>query len=152
MAMNKRLQREFQEMQTNGVKSFEGLKVDESNFYVWEGLITPEKPPYNKGAFRIQITFPRDYPFKPPTVLFKTKIYHPNIDENGQVCLGIISTENWKPATRVEAVISGLVKLINDPEHEHPQRADIAEEFDKNKKKFMKSAEEHTKKYAEKRE
>lgn len=57
---------------------------------------------YNKGAFKINIEFPAEYPFKPPKITFKTKIYHPNIDEKGQVCLPIISAENWKPATKTD--------------------------------------------------
>lgn len=61
-----------------------------------------DNPPYSKGAFRIEITFPAEYPFKPPKICFKTKIYHPNIDEKGQVCLPIISAENWKPATKTD--------------------------------------------------
>lgn len=58
--------------------------------------------PYDKGAFRVELIFPAEYPFKPPRITFKTKIYHPNIDEKGQVCLPIISAENWKPATRTD--------------------------------------------------
>ena len=61
-----------------------------------------DSPPYNKGAFRIEINFPAEYPFKPPRITFKTKIYHPNVDEKGQVCLPIISAENWKPATKTD--------------------------------------------------
>ena len=63
-------------------------------------FLTQENPPYDKGAFRIDILFPVEYPFKPPKITFKTKIYHPNIDEKGQVCLPIITSENWKPATK----------------------------------------------------
>lgn len=63
-------------------------------------FVFQEFPPYDKGAFRIEIIFPAEYPFKPPKVTFKTKIYHPNIDEKGQICLPIISVENWKPATK----------------------------------------------------
>ncbi len=154
-----------------------------------------ENAPYNKGAFRIEINFPAEYPFKPPKIAFKTKIYHPNIDEKGQVkmlilnfynilfvwqfllglqkfipsgiachtyycvyfdnlfqvCLPIISAENWKPATKTDQVIQALVALVNDPEPEHPLRADLAEEYSKDKKKFMKNAEEFTKKNSEKR-
>lgn len=61
-----------------------------------------DNPPYDKGAFRIEINFPTEYPFKPPKITFKTKIYHPNIDEKGQVCLPVISAENWKPATKTD--------------------------------------------------
>ncbi len=110
-----------------------------------------ETPPYNKGAFRIEIVFPAEYPFKPPKITFKTKIYHPNIDEKGQVCLPIISPENWKPATKTDQVIQALVALVHDPEPEHPLRGELAEEYTKDKKKFMRNAEEYTKKHAEKR-
>jgi len=52
----------------------------------WLRVWKQENAPYNKGAFRIEINFPAEYPFKPPKIAFKTKIYHPNIDEKGQVC------------------------------------------------------------------
>ena len=65
-------------------------------------LLLKDNPPYDKGAFRIEIIFPAEYPFKPPKITFKTKIYHPNIDEKGQVCLPVISPENWKPATKTD--------------------------------------------------
>ena len=122
-----------------------------------------------QGAFIIDLVFPPEYPFKPPKVSFRTKIYHPNIDEKGQVCLPIVAAENWKPATKTEQVIQSLVGLVNDPEPDHPLRADLAgeierswnrhtlnififkEEFTKDKKKFFKNAEEFTKKNSEKR-
>merc|ERR1711926_19420 len=131
--------------------SFRDIQVDEQNILTWHGLIVPENAPYNKGAFRIEINFPAEYPFKPPKIAFKTKIYHPNIDEKGQVCLPIIGAENWNPATKTDQVVQALVALVNDPEPEHPLRADLAEEYSKDRKKFMKNAEEFTKKNSEKR-
>ena len=129
-----------------------------------------DNPPYNKGAFKISIEFQAEYPFKPPKILFLTRIYHPNIDEKGQVCLPIISPENWKPATKTDqgeathttivnkyvfflslTVIQALVALVHDPEPEHPLRGDLAEEYTKDRKTFNKKAEEYTVKYAEKR-
>ncbi|KAK9497566.1 hypothetical protein O3M35_004265 [Rhynocoris fuscipes] len=151
MAATRRLQKELQDIRQSGLKSFREIQVDDSNILNWQGLIVPDNPPYNKGAFRIEITFPAEYPFKPPKITFKTKIYHPNVDEKGQVCLPIISAENWKPATKTDQVIQALVALVTDPEPEHPLRGDVAEEFVKDRKKFMKNADEFTKKHAERR-
>jgi len=151
MAATRRLQKELSDIRKSGVRSFRDIQVDEQNMLAWQGLIVPDNSPYNKGAFRIDINFPAEYPFKPPKITFRTKIYHPNIDEKGQVCLPIISAENWKPATKTDQVIQALVALVNDPEPEHPLRADLAEEYSKDKKKFLKNAEDFTKKFAEKR-
>ncbi|KAL3857451.1 hypothetical protein ACJMK2_012121 [Sinanodonta woodiana] len=151
MAATRRLQKELSDIRKSENNILKNIQVDESNILLWQGLLVPENPPYNKGAFKIQIDFPAEYPFKPPKITFKTKIYHPNIDEKGQVCLPIISAENWKPATKTDQVLQSLASLINDPEPEHPLRADLAEEFTKDKKKFMKNAEEFTKRNSEKR-
>ncbi|KAK6640658.1 Ubiquitin-conjugating enzyme E2 L3 [Polyplax serrata] len=151
MAATRRLQKELGDIRSSGLKAFREIQVDETNMLTWQGLIVPDNPPYNKGAFRIEINFPAEYPFKPPKINFKTKIYHPNIDEKGQVCLPIIFAENWKPATKTDQGTQALVALVNDPEPEHPLRTELAEEFLKDKKKFIKNAEEFTKKHSEKR-
>jgi len=151
MAASRRLQKELGDIRKSNLKSFRDIQVDESNLLNWQGLLVPENSPYNKGAWRIDIVFPAEYPFKPPKVSFRTKIYHPNIDEKGQVCLPIISAENWKPATKTNQVIQALVTLVNDPEPNHPLRADLAEEYTKDRKKFLKNAEEFTRKHSEKR-
>uniref|UniRef100_A0A1L8DSR8 Ubiquitin-conjugating enzyme E2-18 kDa n=1 Tax=Nyssomyia neivai TaxID=330878 RepID=A0A1L8DSR8_9DIPT len=151
MAASRRLQKELSDLRASGLKSFRDIVVDETNILVWTGLIVPDNPPYNKGAFRIEINFPAEYPFKPPKISFKTRIYHPNIDEKGQVCLPIISAENWKPATKTDQVIQALIALVNDPEPEHPLRADLAGEYLNDRKKFMKNAEDFTRKNSEKR-
>ncbi|XP_015831954.1 ubiquitin-conjugating enzyme E2 L3b isoform X1 [Nothobranchius furzeri] len=104
MAASRRLAKELEEIRRSGMKNFRNIQVEESNLLSWQGLIVPDNPPYDKGAFRIEIIFPTEYPFKPPKITFKTKIYHPNIDEKGQVCLPVISAENWKPATKTDQV------------------------------------------------
>nr|XP_045727950.1 ubiquitin-conjugating enzyme E2 L3-like [Mirounga angustirostris] len=110
-----------------------------------------DNPPYDKGAFRMEINFPAEYPLKHPKITFKTKIYHPNIDEKGQVCLPGISAENCKPATRTGQVIQSLTALVNDPQPEQPLWADLAEKYSEDPKKFCKNAEAIPKKYWEKR-
>lgn len=151
MAATRRLQKELQDLRNAGLKAFRDIQVDDANILLWQGLLVPDSAPFNKGAFKIEIQFPAEYPFKPPKLVFKTKIYHPNVDEKGQICLPIVSVENWKPATKTEQVIQALVNLVNEPEPDHPLRGDLAEEYTRDKKKFFKNAEEFTKKHGEKR-
>ncbi|KAF5401849.1 hypothetical protein PHET_04543 [Paragonimus heterotremus] len=149
-ATSARLQKELANLNNACNKILRNLTVDNSNMRLWTGYIVPEEAPYSKGAFKIEITFPPEYPFKPPKLIFRTPIYHPNIDEKGMICLPIITPENWKPATKIEHVLQALISLLHSPEIEHPLRSDVAEEYVKDIKKFMKTAEEHTRKYAEK--
>ncbi|XP_076799766.1 ubiquitin-conjugating enzyme E2 L3-like isoform X1 [Clavelina lepadiformis] len=151
MAATRRLQKEMMTIQQSTNKSYRFMETNSTNLLVWNMLIIPQVAPYNKGAFKIEITFPAEYPFKPPKITFKTKIYHPNIDEKGQMCLPIISPECWKPATKADQVLCDLVKMIHEPQPEHPLRADVAEEYSRDRNKFNKTAEEFTKKYSEKR-
>ncbi|CAD5213725.1 unnamed protein product [Bursaphelenchus okinawaensis] len=152
MASNRRLQKEVVELKALPESICKIIEINEQNFLNWTLLLLPQKDPYSKGAFRIQVTFPAEYPFKPPKIVFNTQIYHPNVDEKGQVCLGIVLPENWKPATKIVQVVHELLDLICEPELDHPLRSELAEEFRQDKKKFFKTAEDFTKKHAEKRD
>ena len=92
------------------IKLLAGIFYGFYNIY-YISLYFQDQVPFNKGAFKVEINFPAEYPFKPPKVTFKTKIYHPNIDEKGQVCLPIISPEHWKPATKTDQGMEYLIIL-----------------------------------------
>ncbi|XP_021532101.1 ubiquitin/ISG15-conjugating enzyme E2 L6 isoform X4 [Aotus nancymaae] len=77
-------------------------------------------------------------------IKFTTKIYHPNVDENGQVCLPIISNENWKPCTKTCQVLEALNVLVNRPNMAEPLRVDLADLLTQNPELFRKNAEEFT--------
>uniref|UniRef100_A0A1B6M388 Ubiquitin-conjugating enzyme E2-18 kDa n=1 Tax=Graphocephala atropunctata TaxID=36148 RepID=A0A1B6M388_9HEMI len=145
-----RIQKELSQIRNSNDK-FKNVQVEDSDMFVWNGVLYPINPPYNRGAFKIKMVFPKEYPFKPPTLQFITKIYHPNIDEDGAVCLSIVNPEMWKPATKVTNIVEALVQLIDEPEPDHPLRADIAELYIKDRKKFLKNADEFTRKNGEKR-
>ncbi|KAG8893149.1 Ubiquitin-conjugating enzyme E2 4 [Tulasnella sp. 408] len=71
------------------------------NLFQWQATIMgPGDSPYAGGVFFLTITFPTDYPFKPPKVSFTTKIYHPNINANGSICLDILR-DQWSPALTI---------------------------------------------------
>ena len=150
----KRIEKELEEVRGAGLKGFRDINVEKANSLQWTGLLVPESAPYNMGAFCVKIDFPTHYPFQPPEITFQTKIYHPNIDDNGKICMQIICTHcpehSWAPAIRVQQVLQALVALLQEPDFEHILRPDLGEEFKKDKKKFMENAEEFTKKYAEK--
>lgn len=64
--------------------------------------------PYSGGVFFLAIHFPTDYPFKPPKVTFTTRIYHPNINSNGSICLDILR-DQWSPALTIS---KGMNKFV----------------------------------------
>ena len=57
-------------------------------------LVGPKETPYTGGLFSLTVDFPAEYPFKPPSIIFKTPIYHLNIDRNGKICLDIFKDNN----------------------------------------------------------
>uniref|UniRef100_A0A1B6ECD3 Ubiquitin-conjugating enzyme E2-18 kDa n=1 Tax=Clastoptera arizonana TaxID=38151 RepID=A0A1B6ECD3_9HEMI len=151
MANSKRLQREVCNIMADGGIESVNLIIDESNYNLWEGLILPNNLPYSKGAFKINIDFPLDYPFKPPKITFITQIYHPNVNEKGEICLTILNSENWKPTTKISQVLMELVNVIDKPELSHSLRPDVADEYINNYKHFLKTAESYVLLHSEKR-
>lgn len=73
----------------------------------------PGDSPYSGGVFFVMIHFPPDYPFKPPKVQFQTKVYHPNVNSQGSICLDILK-EQWSPALTISKVgtFSALSRLF----------------------------------------
>ena len=96
------LSQELADIKVQNHAFIDNIEAKDDNILLWKGTIKPLMAPYDKGAFQIELNFPTEYPFKPPILTFQTPIYHPNVDEKGQVCLPIINAANWKPATKTE--------------------------------------------------
>lgn len=56
----------------------------------------PAQSPYEGGIFRLELFLPEDYPMTPPKIRFLTKIYHPNIDKLGRICLDVLKGVSLK--------------------------------------------------------
>ena len=107
----------------------------------------PDESPYSGGVYFLNIHFPTDYPFKPPKITFTTRIYHPNINSNGSICLDILK-DQWSPALTVSKVLLSISSLLCDPNPDDPLVPNIAHEYKTDKVKYEASAREWTRKYA----
>ena len=95
-------------------------------------IMGPSDSPYQGGVFFLDIQFPPDYPFKPPKCQFKTKVYHPNINANGGICLDILKNQ-WSPALTTTKVLLYISSLLSDPNPDDPLVGEIAALFKSNK-------------------
>uniref|UniRef100_A0ABI7ZBS9 UBC core domain-containing protein n=1 Tax=Felis catus TaxID=9685 RepID=A0ABI7ZBS9_FELCA len=141
------LSTELESLQAKLPRYLRNLFSHDADVLVWHALLLPEKPPYNLKAFHLRINFPEDYPFKPPTVTFTTRIYHPNVGHNGEVCLPIISKENWSPYTKTCQVLEALNVLVNRPDLGQPVRLELADLLKQDPELFHREAREFTLKY-----
>ena len=97
------------------------------------------------------VEIPHKYPFIPPRVYFLTKIYHPNINEEGRICMDILKCQpegNWKPTFTIESILIAVQLLMSQPNPEDPLMGAIANEYKFNKTEFDRKASEWTLKYA----
>lgn len=107
----------------------------------------PPDSPYQGGVFFLTIHFPTDYPFKPPKVAFTTRIYHPNINSNGSICLDILRSQ-WSPALTISKVLLSICSLLCDPNPDDPLVPEIARIYKTDREKYNELAREWTRKYA----
>ncbi|URE37030.1 NEDD8-conjugating enzyme [Musa troglodytarum] len=104
------------------VISFPNGKDDLMNFEI---SIRPDEGYYQGGTFVFTFQVSPSYPHEPPKVKCKTKVYHPNIDLEGNVCLNILR-EDWKPVLNINTVVYGLILLFMQPNDEDPLNHDAA--------------------------
>ena len=102
------------------------IDPSESDLFKWEGsIVGPDESPYEGGMFFLTMEIPNDYPQKPPKVKFTTRVYHPNIHSNGDICLDILK-DDWKPSLTIGAVMKQLSSLLINPNPENPLEPTIA--------------------------
>ena len=118
------------------------------DMYEWQASIMgPKDSPYSGGVFWLKIHFPKDHPFKPPKVMFLTRIYHPNISSSGAICIDILK-DNWSPALTISKVLLCICSLLDDPNPDDPLVPDIAELFNSDREAYNTKAKVMTLQFA----
>jgi ubiquitin-conjugating enzyme E2 D/E len=149
MAAAKRIARELADLKKDPPGDCSAGPLEESDMFTWEAvLFGPPDTPYAGGVFNANIQFPLDYPFKPPRVMFTTKIYHPNINAQGFICLDILK-QNWSPALTISKVLLSVLSMLSDPNPNDPLVPDIADQYVKNRAEYELIAREWTQLYAQ---
>ena len=110
-------------------------------------ILGPPDTPYEGGRFEAEILLPEDYPMSPPKILMKSKIYHPNIDKLGRICLDILKS-NWTPVLQLKSVLLSLQSLLSSPDEKDFLNIEVAEKWKKDPEGAKAIAKEWTKLYA----
>jgi ubiquitin-conjugating enzyme E2 I len=80
---------------------------------------------WHGGIFKITLEFPKEYPIKPPICTFQPPLFHPNVYEDGQVCLSILDEEQgWKPQLTVKQILLGIQELLDTPNIDSPAHSE----------------------------
>ena len=121
------------------------LKIDPPNgisinvnedIYNWDGMIIgPDDSPWEGGIFQLKIKLPNEYPHRPPTIKFITKMFHPNIYKNGNICLDILQSK-WSPVYDIRSVLISIQSLLTDPNTSSPANLDASKLYTSDIKEY----------------
>jgi len=145
----KRLNMEFKQ-QEKEPNCYYSLYPDEKNFLSWDILLFgPNDTIFEGGIFKCRLEFTKEYPTKPPKFKFIDNLFHPNIYQNGDVCISILHegvdiygyediSERWNPSHSVNSILMSILSILAAPNFESPANVDASklwqENFDEYKK------------------
>ncbi|KAJ8925969.1 hypothetical protein NQ315_009824 [Exocentrus adspersus] len=130
---------EYKSLQEEPVEGFCVKLVNEDNLFEWEvAIFGPPDTLYMGGCFKARMKFPTDYPYSPPSIRFLTKVWHPNVYENGDLCISILHPpvddpqsgelpcERWNPTQNVRTILLSVISLLNEPNTFSPANVDAS--------------------------
>lgn len=135
----KRIQKELAELKLDPTPNCNAAPKGE-NLYKWVATILgPTGSVYEGGVFHLDILLPASYPFAPPIVNFRTKIYHCNITRRGVICLDTLH-EKWSPALTISKVLLAITLLMTDCNPNSPMVGSIASQYQRNRPEYDRTA------------
>ncbi|TKA22838.1 Ubiquitin-conjugating enzyme E2 36 [Salinomyces thailandicus] len=146
----KRIIKETERLQSEPVPGISAEPHEENARYFDVKVDGPSGSCYEGGEFQLELFLPDDYPMCPPRIRFLTKIYHPNIDRLGRICLDVLKN-NWSPALQIRTILLSIQALLGAPNPEDPLNEAVAKQWKENQPEAIKTAREWTTLYAQKK-
>eukprot|EP00694_Reclinomonas_americana_P004973 EC793431.1.p1 GENE.EC793431.1~~EC793431.1.p1 ORF type:complete len:157 (+),score=35.30 EC793431.1:78-548(+) len=132
-----RLMNDVRQMRTEPPDGCSGAPLSDDNLYVWQCTIFgPSDTPWEGGIFTLKMTFPEQYPEKPPRLRFNTPMFHPNIYADGTLCLDILQ-DKWSPIYNVNSILTSVQSLLTDPNPHSPANPEAAHMYESDIKEYQ---------------
>ena len=147
MASTTRITKETQRLLAEPVEGVSATPYEDNMRYFNVVIAGPVDSPYEGGVFRLELFLPQEYPMGPPKVRFLTKMYHPNIDRLGRICLDTLK-DKWSPALTIRTVLISIQALLSAPNPDDPLDNTVADHWKTNEKEAVEKAKEYTQRYA----
>lgn len=133
----RRLMRDFKRLQEDPPTGVSGAP-SENNIMLWNAVIFgPVGTPFEDGTFKLLIEFSEEYPNKPPTVRFVSRMFHPNVYADGSICLDILQNR-WSPTYDVSSILTSIQSLLDEPNPNSPANSQAAQLYQENKREYEK--------------
>jgi len=143
----KRILKETQRLIAEPVQGISAVPDEQNARYFKVVVSGPQGSAYEGGVFKLELFLPEEYPMAAPKVRFMTKIYHPNIDKLGRICLDILK-DKWSPALQIRTVLLSIQALLSAPNPDDPLANDVAEQWKHNEALALETAKAWTRLYA----
>jgi ubiquitin-protein ligase len=138
-----RITRDLNALSTTPLEGISVESVNDDLFHLRARIRGPAGTPYEEGIFVLDLKIPPDYPLRSPSYTMITKIYHPNVGQNGEIC-----RRPWTPKDTLSIILQSLHSLLIVPDLENPLSNDIGTQYQKDRATFEKTAREWTNQYA----
>eukprot|EP00040_Diaphanoeca_grandis_P004374 m.28415 g.28415 ORF g.28415 m.28415 type:complete len:170 (-) comp15912_c0_seq1:127-636(-) len=108
------------------------------NVMLWNAVIFgPADTPFEDGAFKLSLKFADSYPHKAPEVKFLSSVFHPNVYNDGGICLDTLQN-NWSPQMTIGGILISVQSLLDEPNPKSPANSEAARLFQEDKIEYEK--------------
>ena len=146
-ALPRRIVKETLRLVLEPVEGISAAPTEDNMRYFNVIILGPTSSPYEGGVFKLELFLPEDYPMAAPKVRFLTRIYHPNVDKLGRICLDILK-DKWSPALQIRTVLLSIQALMSAPNPDDPLDENVAKNWKTDEVGAMQTAREWTRMYA----